>query len=37
MIDAIQGLKGCYYLSKPINTDSFNDVLQRFVRGDGQR
>ncbi|MBK7555400.1 MAG: response regulator [Flavobacteriales bacterium] len=35
MIEAIAGLKGCHYLSKPIDSDKMDDVLQRFVRADG--
>ena len=32
VVDAIGRLKGCHYLSKPINSDSLEDVLQRFAR-----
>lgn len=35
IVDAIQQLQGCHYLSKPIDSDRLNDVLQRFVRSDG--
>ncbi|MEO8590435.1 MAG: response regulator [Flavobacteriales bacterium] len=34
VISAIRALKDCQYLSKPINSDSLEDVLQRFARGD---
>ncbi len=32
IITAIHALKDCQYLSKPINADSLEDMLQRFVR-----
>lgn len=32
IITAIHALKDCQYLSKPINPDSLEDMLQRFVR-----
>ena len=32
IISAIQDLKGCHYLSKPINSDSLEDVLMRFAQ-----
>ena len=32
IIEAIHRLKGCQYLSKPINSDSLEDMLQRFAR-----
>lgn len=32
IIDAIRALKDSHYLSKPINSDSLEDVLQRFAR-----
>ena len=32
IVDAIRALKGCHYLAKPINTDSLDEVLQRFLR-----
>lgn len=32
VVDAIGKLKGCHYLSKPINSDSLEDMLQRFAR-----
>lgn len=32
VIEAIRGLKGCQYLPKPINSDSLEDMLQRFAR-----
>ncbi|MCB0763251.1 MAG: response regulator [Flavobacteriales bacterium] len=32
IIEAIRALKGCSYLAKPINSDSLEDVLQRFAR-----
>lgn len=35
IVEAIGQLKGCHYLSKPIDSDRLNDVLQRFVRADG--
>ncbi|HMC96369.1 MAG TPA: response regulator [Flavobacteriales bacterium] len=34
VVSAIRSLKNCQYLSKPINSDSLEDVLQRFARGD---
>jgi len=34
VIAAIRGLKDCNYLSKPINSDSLEDVLQRFARSE---
>lgn len=34
VVSAIHALKNCQYLSKPINSDSLEDVLQRFARGD---
>jgi response regulator of citrate/malate metabolism len=34
VVEAIQKLKGCHYLSKPINSDSLDEVLQRFARGE---
>ena len=35
IVEAINALKGCHYLSKPLDSDRLNDVLQRFVRADG--
>ena len=32
IITAINAMKDCQYLSKPINADSLEDMLQRFVR-----
>ncbi|MCU0319115.1 MAG: response regulator [Flavobacteriales bacterium] len=32
IIEAIGHLKGCHYLSKPINSDSLEDVLMRFAQ-----
>lgn len=32
VIAQISALKDCQYLSKPINADSLEDMLQRFVR-----
>ncbi|MFN3874891.1 MAG: response regulator [Flavobacteriales bacterium] len=32
VIDGIRELKGCQYLPKPINSDSLEDMLQRFAR-----
>lgn len=32
IVAAIHALKDCEYLSKPINGDSLEDMLQRFVR-----
>lgn len=32
VVQAIQGLEGCHYLPKPINSDNLEDVLQRFAR-----
>jgi response regulator of citrate/malate metabolism len=32
IVAAIRSLKDCQYLSKPINSDSLEDVLQRFAR-----
>jgi response regulator of citrate/malate metabolism len=32
VVEAIRALKGSQYLSKPINSDSLEDVLQRFAR-----
>jgi response regulator of citrate/malate metabolism len=32
IITAIHAMKGCQYLSKPINSDSLTDMLQRFLR-----
>ena len=32
IIAAIRELKGCQYLSKPINSDSLEDVLMRFAQ-----
>ncbi len=32
IISAIHALNDCQYLSKPINADSLEDMLQRFVR-----
>jgi two-component system, response regulator PdtaR len=32
VVAAIQDLKGCNYLPKPINSDSLEDVLQRFAQ-----
>ena len=34
IVEAIRALKGCHYLPKPINSDSLEDVLQRFARGE---
>lgn len=34
IVSAIHALQNCQYLSKPINSDSLEDVLQRFARGD---
>lgn len=33
VVAAIHELKGCTYLSKPINSDSLEGVLQRFAQG----
>ena len=33
VVDAIHAMKNCHYLPKPINSDSFEDVLRRFARG----
>lgn len=32
VVEAIRGLKDCQYLPKPINSDSLEDMLQRFAR-----
>lgn len=32
IVAEIHGLRDCEYLSKPINADSLEDMLQRFVR-----
>jgi len=32
IISAIHALKDCHYLSKPINADSLEDVLQHYIR-----
>ncbi|HRP00109.1 MAG TPA: response regulator [Flavobacteriales bacterium] len=32
IIEAIHRLKDCQYLAKPINSDSLEDMLQRFAR-----
>jgi response regulator of citrate/malate metabolism len=32
IIEAIHHLKDCQYLAKPINSDSLEDILQRFAR-----
>ncbi|HRD53166.1 MAG TPA: response regulator [Flavobacteriales bacterium] len=32
VVEAIRALKGCQYLPKPINSDSLEDMLQRFAR-----
>lgn len=32
VVEAIRQLKDCHYLPKPINSDSLEDVLQRFAR-----
>ncbi len=32
VISAIRQLKECHYLSKPINSDSLEDVLRRFAQ-----
>ncbi len=32
IIAAIRALQNCQYLSKPINSDSLEDVLQQFAR-----
>ena len=32
IIAGIHALNNCHYLSKPINADSLEDVLQRYVR-----
>lgn len=32
VVQAINELKDCQYLSKPINSDSLEDMLQRFAR-----
>ena len=32
VVAAIQELQGCSYLPKPINSDSLEDMLQRFAR-----
>jgi response regulator of citrate/malate metabolism len=32
IISAIRSLEGCQYLAKPINSDSLEDMLQRFMR-----
>lgn len=34
VVEAIRGLQGCHYLSKPINSDSLEDMLRRFARGE---
>ncbi len=34
VVEAIRQLKDCHYLSKPINSDSLEDVLRRFARGE---
>lgn len=32
VIEGIRRLQGCHYLPKPINSDSLEDMLQRFAR-----
>ncbi|MBK7945305.1 MAG: response regulator [Flavobacteriales bacterium] len=32
VVESIRALKGCQYLPKPINSDSLEDMLQRFAR-----
>ena len=32
IVTAIRQLKGCHYLTKPINSDSLEDVLVRFAQ-----
>lgn len=32
VVEAIRTLAGCQYLAKPINSDSLEDMLQRFAR-----
>ncbi len=32
VVETIRGLKDCHYLSKPINSDSLDDMLQRARR-----
>lgn len=34
IVQAIRELPNCHYLSKPINSDSLDDVLRRFAHGD---
>lgn len=34
IVQAIRALRNCHYLPKPINSDSLDDVLQRFAMGD---
>jgi DNA-binding response OmpR family regulator len=34
IIDGIRDLKGCHYLTKPIDPDGLNQVLHRIMRGD---
>jgi len=34
VVEAIRALRNCNYLPKPINSDSLEDVLQRFARGE---
>ncbi len=34
VVEAIRQLKGCHYLPKPINSDSLEDMLRRFARGE---
>jgi response regulator of citrate/malate metabolism len=32
IVEGIRQLKGCHYLAKPINSDSFGEVLQRMFQ-----
>jgi two-component system, response regulator PdtaR len=35
IVEGIRTLKGCHYLSKPIDTDSLSGLLHSTVRADG--